>query len=196
MCPLVVFEVSPLRRQIRSSNTEPSVLIIFLWLGLTNSWRDYITVLSLRTVPPVRWERCHCRAVQMAIPAWPHLWIIWTQIVYLVFLKCYHVSSVHLCPLYKKKNSPTPLQKPPPKTTRPSGRCTDFPMTTNKMGAKLSQRTPFTLTPSFLQAVPVQKCTETLHKEVIQASSAEGNPKMLGRVAFFTFYPFERKTSL
>lgn len=154
-------------------------------------------MLSLRTVPPVRWERSHCRAiVQMAVPAWPHLWIIWTQIVYLVFLKCYQCFLCAFVSPLQKENSSTLLQKPPPKTTRPSGRCTDFPMTTNKMGAKLTQRTPSTLTPSFLQAVPVQKCTEILHKEVIQASSAEGKTKMLGWVVFDTFHPFERKTSL
>lgn len=34
---LEVFELSPLRRQIWSSDTEPSRLIILLWLGLTSS---------------------------------------------------------------------------------------------------------------------------------------------------------------
>lgn len=37
MRPLAVFQPSPVRRQIRSSDTEPSGLIILLWLGLTSS---------------------------------------------------------------------------------------------------------------------------------------------------------------
>lgn len=168
MCLLVVSEVSPLKRQFWGSNTEPSVLILLLWLGPTSSWRDYITVLSLSTVPPVRWEQCHSWAVvQMAVPAWPHLGIIWTQIVYLVFLKCYQCFLCAFVSPLRNENSPTPLHKPPPKLTRPSGRCTDFLMTTNKMGAKWTQRTPSAFTPSFLQAPPVQKGTEILHKEVI-----------------------------
>lgn len=68
-------------------------------------------------------------------------------------------------------------------------------MTTNKMGSKLTHRTPSTLTPAFLQAVPVQKCAALEHKEVIQTSSAEGNAEMLGRVGLLTLHPFERKTS-
>lgn len=105
------------------------------------------------------------------------------------------VSSVHLCPLYKKKiHPPPPPQILHPKTTRPSGRYTDFPMTTNKTGSKLTHRTPSTLTPAFLQAVPVQKCAELEHKEVIQTSSAEGSAGMLEHVGLL--HPFERKTSL
>lgn len=106
------------------------------------------------------------------------------------------VSSVHLCPLYKKKIHPLRPQILHPKTTRPSGRYTDFPMTTNKMGSKLTHRTPSTLTPAFLQAVPVQKCAELQHKEAIQTSSAEGSAEMLGLVGLLTLHPFERKTSL
>lgn len=37
MCLLVVFQVSPLGGQIGRSNTEPSVLITLLLLGLTDS---------------------------------------------------------------------------------------------------------------------------------------------------------------
>lgn len=114
------------------------------------------------------------------------------------------VSSVHLCPLYKKKihHPPTPphppsAENPPPKkTTRPSGRNADFPMTTNKMGSKLTHRTPSTLTPAFLQAVPVQKCAELEHKEVIQTSPPEGSAGMLGRVGLLALHLYERKTSL
>lgn len=76
------------------------------------------------------------------------------------------VSSAHLCPLYKKKIHPHP-HKPPPKTTRPSGRYTDFLMTNNQIGAKLTQGTPST--PLFLQAVHVQKT----HRDSTQRSDSK-----------------------
>lgn len=93
----------------------------------------------------------------------------------------------------QKENSPPPPQILHPKTTRPFGRYTDFPMTTNKMGSKLTHRTPSTLTPAFLQAVPVQKCAALEHKEVIQTSSAEGNAEMLGRVGLLLFIHLKGK---
>lgn len=79
-----------------------------------------------------------------------HTWESFGPKLFIWFsLSATSVSSVHLCPRYKKKTSPTLLRKPPLKTTRPSGRCTDFSVTTNKMGAKLTQKDTFYPHPLF-----------------------------------------------
>lgn len=103
-----------------------------------------------------------------------------------------------MSPLQKEYPPPPPSAANPPPKNDTSLRAIrrllhDHP----KIGAELTHRTPSTLTPSFLQAVRVQKCTEIQHKEVIQTSSAEGSAAATpGRVVFVTFHPFERKTSL
>lgn len=123
-----------------------------------------------------RQGRCHQRngslcgaAAQQALHARPHLGIIWTQIVYLVFLKCYQCFlCAFVSPLQKKGTSPTLLRKPPPKTTRPSGRCTDFSVTTNKMGAKLTQKDTFYPHPLFPPGRPRPK----MHRDFAQRSNS------------------------
>lgn len=155
-------------------------------------------MLPLRTVPPLRWEGCHCEAVaQMAVPAWPHLRIIWTQIVYLVFLKCYQCFLCAFVSPLQKENSPPPPANPPPKNDTSLRAIHRFPHDHQQNGVQINPQDTFHPHPrAFLQAVPVQKCAELQHKEVIQTSSAEGSAEMLGLVGLLTLHPFERKTSL
>lgn len=109
-------------------------------------------------------------------PAWPHLWIIWSQIVYLAFLKCYQCFlCAFVSPLEKKKKIPTP---PPPSVTCPSGRYTDSPWPPTKWG-QINPKDTFHPRPLFPKAVPFQKRTGSSHKGVIQASSVKGNTELL-----------------
>lgn len=132
----------------------------------------------------------------LCLPAWPHLWIIWTQIVYLVFLKCYQCFlCAFVSPPQKEKFTHSAAQTSTQNNTS-LGAIRRFPHDHQQNGGQINPWDTFHPHPSFLQAVPVQKCTEFLHKELIQESSAEGNTKMSEPVVFVTFYPFERKTSL
>lgn len=60
-----------------------------------------------------------------------------------------------------------------------------FAMTTNKTGGKLTQRTPSTLTPSFLGLSISRKATGARHKGVIQTSSIGGNAEPLSVCVLF-----------
>ncbi len=114
------------------SQQHPSSLPLWFGLSTTDSWSDYIIVLLLRTVPPLRREGCHRRAPpQMAVlPArtcesfGPKLFI-W------LLLSATSVSSVHLCPLWKKKKNHPP---PPFQNSMSLWAIYSFGMTTNKIG--------------------------------------------------------------
>lgn len=129
----------------------PSVV----WFEPHDSWTDYI--ISRRTVPPLRREGCHRRPPpQMAVLAARTCESFGPKLFIWLFLSATSVSSVHLCPFWKKKKSP-PLH---PKQHVPLGD-TQLQHDHQQNRAKLTQRTPSTFHPPppfFPQAV--QKCTQ------------------------------------
>lgn len=138
-------------------------------------------MLSLRTVPPL-WRGGSggggggtrggplqdLAADADGGPGWPHLQIIWAQIVYLAFFKCYQCFlCAFVSPLKEGKKKKKREKIHPLHPLTPTQNCTSlwairvFALTTNKRGAKLTQRTPSTLTPSLLRLSISRKATGT-----------------------------------
>lgn len=131
-------------------------------------------MLPLRTVPPLRWEGCHCEAVaQMAVPAWPHLRIIWTQIVYLVFLKCYQCFLCAFVSPLQKENSPPPSANPPPKNDTSLRAMHRFPHDHQQNGVQINPQDTFHPHPRFPPGCP--------SPEMCRAPTQRGNSNKLRR---------------
>lgn len=155
----------------------------------TDSWSDYI-IGALYRGPC---HQCGGRGATKGLaadggPACQHLWIIWTKIVYLAFLKCY---QCFLCAFVSPPNR-TPL---PPKQHVPLG---NTQLQQNK--AKLTQKPPATFHPHlffFLLRLSTSRNAQPLNtnNRVIQTSSLEGNTELLF-VGICCFSSLWRKTSL